>query len=941
MDGQRLFLGPDGIGRGSRATFAEPGRITAGRVGREWPRFFSTAVQQLGIIKDGEPGAGRIKRAKSNGLWSGMVARRMTVIGIGLALAGVGVGPWALAVAAAGRPATTGVWAAGSRDEPARVYQQKCADCHGPDGQGVAGVYEVALSGDRSIAELTRLIERTMPEGAPEDCVADEAAAVAGYIYHDFYSPAARVRRGLDAPLQVELARLTVPQYRNAVADVMAFFTPPPQAARRQAGARRRGGGRDPARQENAESSAQPGLRASYFASEGMSKANKLIQSVIDPKIDFDFGETAPHADLPADQFAIVWEGSLAVRETGDYRLRVSTPNGARVYLNLDPNNGLHKLRDDSASAGQFPLIDAWVGSGEMRQESARVFLLGGREYPLRVEFFKYQEPTASLRLEWKPPQGVWSVLDQEHLSSGDASRTFVVESSFPADDRSLGFERGASISPDWYTAVTTAAVAAAEEVVNRLPLLAGVEPLPEVKDGQPDAAALATAQALRTQQMQDFVVRFASLAFRRPLTAEEADRLRIRPFADQLTPEAGVRRAVVWILCAPEFLYTDLRPNDTQSNAFAVANRLALTLWDSVPDQPLWSAAQAGDLLSPDAVESHARRMLSDRRTRHKLDGFFQHWLHLEERDLTKDSQLFPEFDERVIADLRHSLELLLDQVVWGETSDYRQLLLTEEVWLNSQLRQAYVQNGADGHPEGAGPGTGREGAAGGEGAVEGASDSNPFQPVVLPGGQRAGVLTHPYLLSALAYHNNTSPIHRGVFVTRNVLGRALRAPPVAIAFENDDFPVDLTMRQKVTHLTQDASCLSCHTIINPLGFSLETFDAMGRWRETEHGRHIDATSDYETEDGEVVRLTGPRDVAELAVTRTAAHRAFVSQLFQHLTKQVPAAYGPEVLAELVAGFEADNFHIQNLMVRIAVLVARPGTSPAVHDPSHVENPR
>ncbi len=796
-------------------------------------------------------------------------------------------------------------------EDGVRVYQDKCAHCHGDDGQGVAGVYDLALYGSRSVAELTRLIERTMPEGEADTCVAEEAAAVARYIHHEFYSPAARVRKGLDPPMQVELSRLTVSQYRNAVADVIAHFTPTPQETKRLLGDRRRNrGGRAAAEAAADAGSFEAGLKGSYFASKGMSKADQLAQTRIDHRIDFDFGSSAPFADMPEDQFAIVWEGSIWIHETGDYHLRVATPNGARVYLNLDPSPGLHKLRDDSAAAGQFPLIDAWVGSGELREETARVFLLGGRRYPLRVEFFKYQEATASLRLEWKPPHGVWSVLDGTHLTTAEACRTFVVDTVFPADDRSLGFERGNSVSALWYTAVTEAAVKAADEVVNRLPLLAGVPAVPapsEATDAENDPNANEAAQVARLRQLQDFVVRFASVAFRRPLTGQEAERLGQILFADSTVPEVAVRRAIVWILSSPEFLYTDLTPHHAPPAPEVVAKRLALALWDSVPDPHLMASAAAGQLTSHQEVEEQARRMLEDSRTRHKLAGFFHHWLHLEDRDLMKDSELFPEFDEAVIADLRRSLDMFLDQVVWSEESDYRQLLLDDEVWLNPRLRQAYAGESTDNISEEAGQGD--------------------FQAVVLDQGKRAGVLTHPYLLSALAYHNNTSPIHRGVFVTRNVLGRSLRAPPVAIAFENDEFPADLTMRQKVAHLTQDASCLSCHTIINPLGFSLEHFDAIGRWRESESGREIDASSDYETEEGEVIQLSGARDVAQMAVSSEAAHRAFVLQLFQHMTKQVPAAYGPEVLPDLVTQFAEDQFHIQNLMVRIAVLVARHGS--------------
>jgi hypothetical protein len=849
------------------------------------------------------------------------------------------------------------------------VFEDKCAACHGSDGQGVPGVYETALSGSRSVGELARLIERTMPEDDPEDCTGEEARQVARYMYDEFYSPAARQRKGLDEPLQVELTRLTVEQHRQAIADIIGHFTPTPEQARRLSSdaPRRRGGqgqggrrgrsGREAEDQEATERKVQSGLRASYFASRGMSKADRLIEERIDKRIDVDFGEKAPLEDMPDDQFSIVWEGALTIEETGEYQLRVTTPNGARVYLNLDPTNGLFKLRDDSAAAGQLPLIDAWVGSGKLREESARVFLLGGRQYPLRVEFFKYREPTASLTVEWKPPHGAWSILDDMHLTTADVGRTFVVETPFPADDRSMGFERGSAASPQWHTAATSAAIEAAEEVVSRLPLLArdtapfrrertsnAAEDSSSANDGESGAEAETSEQAdseadaaadseaenaarrARQQRLQDFVVRFARIAFRSPLTDEQIEQLRELPFAGAPSPEMAVRRAIVWILCSPEFLYTDLTPPNQTPSSHAVANRLALALWDSIPDKELFAAAEADELRTAEQVEDQARRMLNDSRARHKLRGFFERWLELEDRDLAKDQELFPEFDEQVIADLRHSLQRFLDQTVWSDTSDYRELLLAQELWLNSRLLDWY------GDPEHQFPARLSE-----EGSEEAETDDSAsreerseeeagFERFEFHSGRRSGVLTHPYLLSALAYHNNTSPIHRGVFLTRHVMGRALRPPPVAISFEDSELPADLTMREKVTHLTKDSNCMSCHAVINPLGFSLENFDAIGRWRESENGRPVDTTSRYDMPDGEVVELSSARDVAELAVASEAAHRAFVIPLFQHMTKQNPGAYGPDVIESLREAFAEDQFHIQNLMVRTAVLSALHG---------------
>jgi hypothetical protein len=830
----------------------------------------------------------------------------------------------------------------------ADVYMAKCTKCHGADGQGVPGTHEVPLAGPRSVSELSRLIERTMPEDNPEDCVGDEARQVAQYIYDEFYSPAARLRKGLDPPLQVELMRLTVPQYRNAVADVIGHFTPSPEESRRMLSERepdrRRKNSAEPTSQPSqpaeaangslaAPATPQPGFRASYYSSKGMSKADELALERIDTRIEFDYQGSSPAEGMPTDQFAIVWEGALTARETGDYLLRVTTPNGARLYLNLDPARGLRKLRDDSAAAGQSALIDAWVSSGKLREESARIYLLGGRQYPIRLEFFKYQEKNASIKLEWKPPHGAWSVLDHHSVTTEEVVRTFVVETPFPADDRSHGFEQGRSVSHEWQVAATNAAILAADEVVNRLPLLVGPKSasgdVPPTAPGELSADATPTETvedrvAERRRELQDFVIRFARVAFRRPLSAEQESRLRDEPFAGDVDPELAVRRAIVWILCSPEFLYADLWPADQAPDSHTIAARLALALWDSVPDRELMAAADAGELVTLEQVRGQARRMLADLRTRHKIHGFFAEWLELEDRDLSKDRQLFPQFDEQVIADLRKSLELFIDETIWSETSDYRQLLSADYLLLNPRLREVYASL----DPESV--------AAADNSTSLGDPAPSDFHRAVFPTQERAGVLTHPYLLSAFAYHNNTSPIHRGVFLTRNIVGRSLKPPPIAVAFKNDEFSPELTMREKITQLTRDSNCMSCHSVINPLGFALEHYDALGRWRTVERDRPVDTKSQYTTENGETIEVDSARDIAELALSSESAHRAFIVQLAQHVTKQNPGVYGPSVVEQLRSDFEVDGFHVQKLIVRIAVMAAVHGSSPPLDPFAH-----
>ncbi|MEM7386628.1 MAG: DUF1588 domain-containing protein [Verrucomicrobiota bacterium] len=150
------------------------------------------------------------------------------------------------------------------------------------------------------------------------------------------------------------------------------------------------------------------------------------------------------------------------------------------------------------------------------------------------------------------------------------------------------------------------------------------------------------------------------------------------------------------------------------------------------------------------------------------------------------------------------------------------------------------------------------------------------------------------------------------------------MKPPPVAIEFKDDHFDPNLTMREKVTQLTRDKACMACHSTINPLGFSLENYDAVGRWRETEANRKpVDAESDFETGTGETIRLRNARDVAAYALANPSAHRAFVTHLFHHLIKQPSAAFGEGTLENLRHSFQNSGFHIQNLMIEMATLSA------------------
>src|SRR5688572_15572240 len=258
-----------------------------------------------------------------------------------------------------------------------QIYKNRCTSCHGADGEGVAGKHDEALVGDKSVEALANLIARTMPEDKPGTCTGEDAQAVATYVHDTFYSPAARARRN---PAKIEFSRLTVRQYRSAVADLIGGFPDTP-----------------------AQDIKTGGLGGEYFASKGFNPDKRKIERV-DPTVEFSFGANPPDPKLAGEAFAIRWTGSVVATETGNHEFVVRSENGVRLWVNGEGSSSGH---DRESSEGDEPLIDQWVTSGpEPREHRTSVFLLGGRAYPVRLEMFRFKDKSASVALKWKPPHG-------------------------------------------------------------------------------------------------------------------------------------------------------------------------------------------------------------------------------------------------------------------------------------------------------------------------------------------------------------------------------------------------------------------------------------------------------------------------------------------------------------------------------------------------------
>jgi mono/diheme cytochrome c family protein len=740
------------------------------------------------------------------------------------------------------------------------IFRQKCADCHGARGEGVEGKYAGALTGDWSLERLTRYTAANMPDDAPETLTPAEAHAVSAYVFDAFYSPAAQARLH---PARIELSHLTNLQYLTTVADLVGQFS--------------RAVAEPPSDATEAE-----GLAATYYgaAQRGRFDASKVVHRGVDPIINFEFTPGSPAQErVGAKEFSMQWRGSVLADETGDYEFVVRTPNTMRFWINADPR------------AAADVSLDVNVSNPSQPDHRVTVRLLGGRRYPIGIDYWALPEKEGAaapaIALRWKPPRSAERPIPARNLSPRLANPTLVIGTRFPPDDSSHGYERGLSVSKEWDDATTRAAFEVANHVAKRIDRLAGTR----------------AGEAGRAAKIEAFAARWVGAAFRRPLAEGERELHVASVFRESADPDIAMRRVLLRSLKSPHFLYPDLPASEQP--AHRVATRLALNLWDSLPDEGLRRSAAGVALASREAVRAEATRMLGDPRARAKLHGFFQQWLQLRfEDDLGKEPTLFPGFSPELADDLRTSLNLFLDEVAWSEASDFRELLRADYLIANGRIARFY------GLPVPPGEG---------------------FARVPAPGGERSGVMTHPYVLAALSYPKSTSPIHRGVFLTRSIVGRSLRSPPVAVAFNDEEFTPDMTMRQKVEKLTRAENCQGCHAVINPLGFSLEWYDAAGRFRREELGRPVNAASDYVIDDGSAVKLAGARDVAEFAISNPRSVEAFIEQLFHHLVKQPAVAYGPDTLPRLRESFVASGHHLRKLLVEIATFAALHGAEPAL----------
>jgi hypothetical protein len=342
----------------------------------------------------------------------------------------------------------------------------------------------------------------------------------------------------------------------------------------------------------------------------------------------------------------------------------------------------------------------------------------------------------------------------------------------------------------------------------------------------------------------REILTRLTRQAYRRPVT--DADLATPLRFFEQGSAaggfEAGMRNALMIVLASPEFLYrftappADAAPGSVYAvDQYALASRLSFFLWSSLPDEELLELAERGELDDPRIIERQVKRMLADRRATALVTNFAEQWLDVRTiRDIVPDPVLFPEYNPDLGAAFAREIELFLASIMLEDRS-VLDLLNAKHTYLNERLALHY-----------------------GVPAVRGAN----FRRVELADENRWGLFGKGGILLATSYPNRTAPVLRGAWILEAIMGTPPAAPPPDVeAFpETQEGEQPKTVRERLEMHRANPSCNGCHGVMDPLGFALENFDAIGAWRvkDREAGEPIDSSG--QLADGTVVN--GPADL-------------------------------------------------------------------------------
>lgn len=469
----------------------------------------------------------------------------------------------------------------------------------------------------------------------------------------------------------------------------------------------------------------------------------------------------------------------------------------------------------------------------------------------------------------------------------------------FPSDEVGHGFDNIGDVLT-LSTVLLERYLAAAESVLQRA-----------IQDKRFLACAADKPQA---EQTREVLQRFTRRAYRRPPTEAELDQLARLVTAAQAKGDswtASVQLALQAVLCSPKFLFRvelDDQPHSPATrplDEFQLASRLSYFLWSTMPDDQLLALAEQKQLTAN--LESQVRRLLQDPKAEALIQNFAPQWLQIQRlRTVAPDAQQFPSFNERLRSAMLQETELCF-AAVWREDRSILDLVDADYTFLNEPLARLYGIADTQGNAVGQKPSR-----PGGQ-PIRGEQ----FQRVALQSRTRGGLLTQASVLTVTSNPTRTSPVKRGRWVLEQILGAPPPPPPGGVPeLPNDAQAIaGASLRKRLEIHRQNPACANCHAQMDPLGFALENYNAIGAFRTRDGTFDIDPSG--QLPDGRTFH--GIEDLKTILKTERAAFgRCLAEKMLTYALGRGLEHYDRPTLERIVAGLERDQYRFSRLVVEI-----------------------
>ncbi len=448
----------------------------------------------------------------------------------------------------------------------------------------------------------------------------------------------------------------------------------------------------------------------------------------------------------------------------------------------------------------------------------------------------------------------------------------------FPPEEQGYGFNNNSAaltVSPVLVQAQLTAAEAMSAFAVSNLSTS-----LPCAAVGD-DACA------------QQFIASFGERAFRHPLEATDTDRLTALFNKGKLAGgfSSGIEWVVQSVLLSPRFLYR-VELSSASLDSWEVASRLSYLLWQSMPDSGLLDAARADSLVTPAGVTTQVDRLLTHENAKPALRDFHAQWLKYGGvQSLARDATAYPDFTPSIAQAMREELDELVTYAAFDSPSHVQTLLFGSDSFLNGPLATFYGVSG----PTGAS-----------------------FSKVALNSAQRSGILTRGGLMAALSHPDQTSPVLRGKFVRTQLLCEDVPPPPPSVVTTLPPVTPTFTARDRMVQHTQDPTCNACHQRLDPIGFGFENLDPVGRWRDSDGGKPVDATGNISGTDTSGA-FNGPAELAARLAASSQVNTCVATQYFRFATGRKEIGGDATTISQLSATLKDKGGSLTQLIAALA----------------------